>query len=74
MANNQLGLDSGKWLVANCGKYPSEKNCKLVLMAPENQRDDLLDAVSAHAASVHGHTDNKELRQQLNEMVETVTL
>lgn len=74
MAQNQLGLVNGKWLIANCGKHPSEKNCKVVLMAPENQRDDLLDAVINHAVKCHGHTDNKDLRAQINNILELVSI
>jgi hypothetical protein len=74
MTTNPLALKSGKWLVANCGKYSSEKNCQLVMMAPESQRDDLFDAAVAHAVKCHGHTDTDELRRQLNNFVETVTV
>jgi predicted small metal-binding protein len=74
MAINQLTLKSGKWLVANCGKYPSEKNCQLVLMAPEDQREELLNTVVDHAVKCHGHEDSDELRTQLNNFIETVTI
>ncbi len=72
MANNQFGLSGGKWLVANCGKFPSEKNCKMVLMAPENQREDLLNVVVNHAVKFHGHNDNQELRKEINNFLEKV--
>jgi len=71
---DKLKLKNGKWIVANCGKFPSEKNCQLVLMAPEEQRDDLLDAVVNHAVKFHGHADNNELRNQLNTILETIDL
>lgn len=74
MTTNQFGLTSGKWLVANCGKYPSEKNCQLVLMAPESKRSELIEAVADHAVKHHGHENNDELRKQLNDMIETVTI
>lgn len=72
MKFEELNLKSGKWLVANCGNFPSEKNCKLILMAPENQRNDLLEAVIDHAVKFHGHKSDKELRTQLNNFLETV--
>ena len=56
------------------GKFPSDKNCKLVMMGPEDQREDLLDASVAHAIKTHGHADNPELRSQLNQMLESVSL
>jgi len=74
MANNQLSLPKGKWLLVNCGKFPSAKNCQLVLMAPESHREDLLDAVVSHAVKFHGHKDDQELRQNLNKSLEKVDL
>lgn len=71
MALTDLGL-TGKWLVANCGKWPSENNCKLVMMAPEDQRQDLLEAGVAHAVKTHGHTDTPEMRAELEKLLETV--
>ncbi len=74
MDASQLGLESGTWVVANCGKMPSEKNCKLVIMAPEAQRDDLVEAAVAHAVTTHGHEDTPQLRNELESMVETVEM
>lgn len=74
MDTKQLGLAPGKWVVANCGKFPSEKNCKLVIMAPASQREDLIDAAASHAVKNHGHTNNPELRRELHQMLETVDL
>ena len=74
MGVQQLGLKTGQWLAINCGKFPSEKNCQLVIMAPKAQRDDLLEAASAHAVKVHGHADTPQLRQELGKHLETVDL
>ncbi|MBI4083770.1 MAG: DUF1059 domain-containing protein [Candidatus Lambdaproteobacteria bacterium] len=65
---------SGRWLVANCGKFPSDMDCKLVMMAPESQRKDFVEAAVAHAVKSHGHQDTKELRQQLDGFLEVVTI
>ena len=65
----QLGLAPGKWVVANCGKFPSEKNCKLVIMAPQSQRADLVEAAAAHAMSVHGHKESPQLRKELDKFL-----
>jgi len=69
-----LDLKSGTWLAVNCGKFPSEKNCQLVIMAPEHQRADLVEAACAHAIKVHGHADTPQLRQELGNVLETVQL
>jgi hypothetical protein len=71
MSLNDLGL-KGKWVVANCGKFPSERNCKLVIMAPEDQRQDLIDAAAAHAVKSHGHQDSAQLRKDLDGFLETI--
>ena len=68
---SDLGL-SGKWVVANCGKFPSERNCKLVIMAPEGQRQDLLDAAVAHAIKSHAHQESAQLRQDIDGILETI--
>jgi hypothetical protein len=67
-----LDLKQGNWVVANCGKFPSEKNCQLVIMAPEGQRQDLLDAAASHAARSHGHENDPQLRKQLDGFLEIV--
>lgn len=74
MKQNDLQLQGGNWLVANCGNYPSESNCKLVLMAPESQRNDLLDAAVDHAVKCHGHQDGGGLRSEINKMLESMTV
>ena len=74
METKQLGLAKGKWVVANCGKFPSEKNCKLVIMAPTEQRADLIEAAATHAIASHGHKNTPELRRELGEMIETIEI
>ncbi len=70
----ELGLARGKWVVANCGKFPSEKNCQLVIMAPASQREDLIEAAATHAVSSHGHENTPELRKELDEFLDTVEM
>jgi len=74
MDTTQLGISQGTWVVANCGKFPSENNCLLVMMAPVAQKEDLLDAAVAHAIKSHGHEDQPELRDQLGQLLETVQM
>jgi hypothetical protein len=72
MAVEQLTLKPGKWLVLDCGKMPSDSNCQLVMVAPEDQKDDLVDAGVKHAISKHGHQDGDELRKGVEGMCEVV--
>jgi predicted small metal-binding protein len=76
MDTAQLGVTHGEWLEVNCGKMPSKKKCKLVIMAPADQKDDLLDAAVAHAIKSHGHkeSESQELRRGTNTQIETLTL
>ncbi|MFF7491993.1 MULTISPECIES: DUF1059 domain-containing protein [Streptomyces] len=52
---------------ADCRKYPSETNCTLTLTGEE---DEVVRAASEHAASVHGHENTAELREQIKGMLE----
>ena len=63
-----LNLKPGKWLYASCGDMPSDKNCQMVMMAPINQKSDLLEAAAAHAVITHGHEDTNDLRKELDGM------
>jgi Protein of unknown function (DUF1059) len=74
MDTRQLGISQGTWVVANCGKFPSEKHCMLVMMAPIEQKADLVDAAATHAVKSHGHEDNPELREQIGQLFETVQM
>lgn len=65
MGIDQLGLTKGKWLVADCGKFPSEKGCRLVIMAPASQKEDLIDAAATHAVESHGHDRGPSLRKDV---------
>ena len=50
----------------DCGDYPSEKNCSLKISGTE---EEVLDAAVEHAASVHGHENTLELREQIKQML-----
>ncbi|MEU5287798.1 DUF1059 domain-containing protein [Streptomyces sp. CA-278952] len=52
--------------IADCREYPSEMNCTLTLSGEE---DEVVRAASEHAASVHGHEDGPELREQVRAML-----
>ena len=50
--------------IADCRDYPSESNCTLTIAGEE---DEVIAAAAQHAAAVHGHEDNDELRSWLKE-------
>ena len=54
-------------MMADCRRWPSESNCSLVIIGEE---DEVLRAAAEHAASVHGHEDSSEMREQLRELLE----
>ncbi len=53
--------------MADCRRFPSESNCSLVIIGDE---EEVVRAAAEHAASVHGHEDTPEMRQQLREFLE----
>ena len=52
--------------IADCRLFPSESHCSLTIGGTE---DEVVRAAAAHAASVHGHEDTPELREQLRAML-----
>jgi hypothetical protein len=54
-------------MMADCRRWPSETNCSLVIIGEE---DEVVQAAAEHAASVHGHENNEELRAQLRDFLE----
>jgi hypothetical protein len=53
--------------MADCRRFPSESNCSLTIIGEE---EEVVQAAAEHAASVHGHDDNDELRAQVRGMLE----
>jgi len=54
-------------MMADCRRWPSESDCSLTIVGEE---DEVVRAAAEHAASVHGHEDTPELREQLRELLE----
>jgi predicted small metal-binding protein len=48
--------------IADCRDYPSDSGCTLTIAGEE---DEVVAAAAQHAAAVHGHEDNDELRTWL---------
>ncbi|MEU5422015.1 DUF1059 domain-containing protein [Streptomyces sp. NPDC001407] len=53
--------------VADCRRFPSETNCTLTITGEE---DEVLEAATQHAISVHKHQEGPELREQIREFLE----
>jgi len=53
--------------MADCRRWPSESNCSLVIIGEE---DEVVRAAAEHAASVHGHEDTAETREQIRMFLE----
>ena len=53
--------------MADCRRFASESNCSLVIIGEE---DEVVRAASEHAASVHGHPDTPEMREQIVQILE----
>ncbi len=54
-------------MMADCRRWPSESNCSLTIIGEE---EEVVRAAAEHAASVHGHEDNEEMREQIRGMLE----
>jgi predicted small metal-binding protein len=54
-------------LMADCRRFPSDSNCSLVIIGDE---EEVVRAAAEHAASVHGHEDTPEMREQLRQFLE----
>jgi predicted small metal-binding protein len=54
-------------VMADCRRWPSDLNCSLTIIGEE---EEVVRAAVEHAASVHGHEDTPEMRQQLREFLE----
>jgi len=50
----------------DCSEFPSDSNCTLKISGTE---DEVLPVAALHAASVHGHADTPEMREQLRGML-----
>jgi predicted small metal-binding protein len=54
-------------VMADCRRFPSDTNCSLTIIGEE---DEVVRAAAEHAASVHGHEDTPEMREQLRDFLE----
>ena len=54
-------------MMADCRRFPSETNCSLTIIGEE---EEVVRAAAEHAASVHGHEDTPEMREQIKQFLE----
>lgn len=52
--------------VADCRKFPSEKNCDVYMSGSEEH---VLEAAVQHAIGSHGHQDTPELREEVRKFL-----
>jgi len=55
--------------VVDCRLYPSEKGCTLSI---EGTEEEVLQAATYHAVSMHGHENSPELRDQIRLIMQDV--
>ena len=55
-----------KRMVADCRKFPSEKNCDVYMSGSEEH---VIEAAVQHAVGSHGHEDTPELRKEIKDML-----
>lgn len=54
-------------VMADCRRFDSDSNCSLTIIG---ETEEVVRTAAEHAASVHGHEDTPELREQLRGMLE----
>jgi predicted small metal-binding protein len=63
-------MSEAKRKVVDCRLHPSESGCTLRI---EGSEEEVLDAATQHAVTVHGHTNSPELREQLRTLLKDVS-
>ena len=53
--------------MADCRRWPSESSCSLTIIGEE---EEVIRAAAEHAASVHGHEDTPEGREEIRQFLE----
>jgi predicted small metal-binding protein len=62
-------MSEAKRKVVDCRLYPSDKGCTLSI---EGTEEEVLEAATDHAITVHGHTNSPELREQIRSVMKDV--
>jgi len=53
--------------MADCRRFPSDSQCSLTIIG---EQEEVMRAAAEHAASVHGHEDTPEFREQMSQFLE----
>lgn len=53
--------------MADCRRFESDNNCTLTIIGEE---DEVIETAAQHAATMHGHADGPELREQIRVTLE----
>jgi len=53
--------------MADCRRFASDTDCSLTIIGEE---EEVVATAAQHAATVHGHEDTPEMREQLRAMLE----
>ena len=61
--------NTGKRIMADCRKFPSEKDCQFTISADKSEEEELVDVGVYHAVKHHGHQDSPELREELKKTI-----
>jgi predicted small metal-binding protein len=51
----------------DCRDYPSENSCTISIAA--DNKNELIEAAVQHACAMHGHKDDKELRDMIGKSI-----
>jgi hypothetical protein len=57
----------GDRVMADCRRFESDSHCSLTIIGDE---EEVVRAAAEHAASVHGHEDTPQFREQLRSSLE----
>lgn len=57
---------AGKRKVIDCRRFPAEMPCSIAISGTE---EEVLELAVLHAATVHGHKDTPELREQIRSLL-----
>ncbi len=60
-------MAKAKRVVADCRKFPSEKNCTLTIAGTQKE---VLEVAEWHAVKAHGHRKSPKLRKAITDMLE----
>ena len=53
----------------DCRDYPSDSRCTLRI---EGTEEEVIEAAVGHAITIHGHTENPQLREQIRNLLKPV--